>query len=159
MRGHPHRGPNQQHTRGNDDPLAKVKFTIPPFYGLYDAEAYLDWEMIVDKKFSSHLVPEHHRVRQDTGEFKDFTIIWWNELSTLRLQPDTWDRLKVAMCERFVPPAYQCNLHKKLQCLDQVNMSIEDYYAQLQKGMIHAGVNEKTEDKICHFYSGLCTKI
>jgi hypothetical protein len=42
MGGHPHRGPNQQHTRGNDDPFAKVKFTIPPFYGLYDAEAYLD---------------------------------------------------------------------------------------------------------------------
>jgi hypothetical protein len=39
---HPHRGPNQQHTHGNVDPFAKVKFTIPPFYGLYDAEVYLD---------------------------------------------------------------------------------------------------------------------
>jgi hypothetical protein len=79
MRGHPHRGPNQQHARDNDDPFAKVKFTIPPFYGLYDAEAYLDWEMIVDNKFSSHLVPEQHHVRQATSEFKDFAIIWWNE--------------------------------------------------------------------------------
>jgi hypothetical protein len=42
MGGHPHRGPNQQHAHGNDDPFAKVKFTIPPFYGLYDAKAYLD---------------------------------------------------------------------------------------------------------------------
>jgi hypothetical protein len=32
---------NQQHVR-NDDPFAKVKFSIPPFNGLYDAEAYLD---------------------------------------------------------------------------------------------------------------------
>jgi hypothetical protein len=39
---HPHRGPNQQHACGNDDPFTKVKFTIPPFYGLYDAEDYLD---------------------------------------------------------------------------------------------------------------------
>jgi hypothetical protein len=31
--------PNQQHTHGND-PFAKVKFMIPPFYGLYDAEAF-----------------------------------------------------------------------------------------------------------------------
>jgi hypothetical protein len=53
---HPHRGPNQQHAHGNDDSFAKVKFTIPPFYGLYDAKAYLDWEMIDDNKFSSHLV-------------------------------------------------------------------------------------------------------
>jgi hypothetical protein len=48
---------------------------IPPFYGLYDAEAYLDWEMTMDNKFSSHLVLEEHRVRHDTSEFKDFTII------------------------------------------------------------------------------------
>jgi hypothetical protein len=75
MRGHPHRGPNQQHTRGNDDLFAKVKFMIPPFYDLYDAEAYLDCEMTVDNKFSFHLVPKQHRVRQATSEFKDFAII------------------------------------------------------------------------------------
>jgi hypothetical protein len=45
MGGHPHRGPNQQHTWDNDDPFAKVKFMIPPFYGLFYAEAYLDWEI------------------------------------------------------------------------------------------------------------------
>jgi hypothetical protein len=145
MGGHPHRG----HAHGNDDPFAKVKFTIPPFYGLYDAEAYLDWEMTIDNKFSSHLVPKQHRVRQATSEFKDFAIIWWNELSSIRLQPNTWDRLKTAMHERFVPPPYQCNLRKKLQRLDQGDMSVQDYYAELQKGMICTGVYEETEDKFC----------
>jgi hypothetical protein len=38
-------------------------------------------------------------------------------------------------------------------------MSVQDYYAELQKGMIHAGVHEETEDKICHLYSGLRTEI
>ncbi len=40
-----------------DDPYAKVKvkFTIPSFHGAYNAEAYFDWEMTVDKKFSAHL--------------------------------------------------------------------------------------------------------
>jgi hypothetical protein len=47
---------NQQYVR-NHDPFAKVKFYIP-LNGLYDAEAYLDWEMTVQQKFSSHLVPE-----------------------------------------------------------------------------------------------------
>jgi hypothetical protein len=136
----------------------KVKFTIPPFYGLYDVEAYLDWE-IVDNKFSSHLVPKQHHVRQTTSEFKDFAIIWWNELSSLRLQPNTGDRLKAAIHERFVPPTYQRDLRKKLQRLDQGDLSIQDYYAKLQKGMIHAGVHEETEDKICHFYSWLHTEI
>jgi hypothetical protein len=72
----------------------------------------------IDNKSSSHLVPEQHRVRHATSEFKDFAIISWNELSSFRLQPDTWDRLKAAMHERFVPPAYQCDLRKKLQRLD-----------------------------------------
>jgi hypothetical protein len=56
---------------------------------LYDVEVYLDWEMTIDNKFSPHLVREQHRVRQATNEFKDFAIIWWNELSSLRLQLDT----------------------------------------------------------------------
>jgi hypothetical protein len=34
-------------------------------------------------------------------------------------------------------------------------MSVHDYYAELQKGMIHAGVPEETKNKICHFYGGL----
>jgi hypothetical protein len=47
----------------DNDPCAKIKFSIPPFYGSYDAETYLDWEIMVEQNFSSHLVPERHRVR------------------------------------------------------------------------------------------------
>jgi hypothetical protein len=38
-------------------------------------------------------------------------------------------------------------------------MSDQNYYAELQKGIICASVHEKMEDKICHFYSILCTEI
>jgi hypothetical protein len=156
-------GGNQNHHSQNyvrnDDPFAKVKFSIPPFKGSYDAEAYLDWEMAVEQKFSSHLIPEQHRVRKATSEFKDFALIRWNELATLGLQPHTWDGLKTAMRQRFIPPSYQHDLHKKLKHLDQGNMSVQDYYAELQKGMIRVGVHEEIEDKICHFYGGLQTEI
>jgi hypothetical protein len=88
---------HNQHYVRNDDPFAKVKFFIPPFNGSYDAKAYLDWEMTIEQKFSSHLVPEQYRVRQATSEFKDIALIWWNDLATLGLQPHTWDGLKTAM--------------------------------------------------------------
>jgi hypothetical protein len=143
---------HNQHYVRNGDPFAKVKFSIPPFNGSYDAEAYLDWEMTVEQKFSSHLVSEQHRVTQTTSEFKDFALIWWNELATLRLQPHTWDGLKTAIRQRFVPPSYQRDFHKKLQHLDQGDMSVQDYYVELQKGMIRAGVHEETDDKIYRFY-------
>jgi hypothetical protein len=38
-------------------------------------------------------------------------------------------------------------------------MSVQDYYAELQKGMIRAGVHEETEDKIYRFYGRLRTEI
>jgi hypothetical protein len=63
------------------------------------------------------------------------------------------------MHEKLVPPSYQHDLRKKLQRLDQGDMSVEDYYAEMQKGMIRAGVHEKTEDKVCRFYSVLRTEI
>jgi hypothetical protein len=114
----------------DNDPFAKIKFSIPPFYGSYDAETYLDWEMTVEQKFSSHLVPEHHRVRQATSEFKDFAIIWWNELVNARNAPQTWTTLKEEMRARFVPPSYRRDLHKKLQCFDQGDMSVQEYYQE-----------------------------
>jgi hypothetical protein len=89
------------------DPFVKIKFSIPPFIGSYDAEAYLDWEMTVEQKFNSHLVPDQHRVRQATSEFRDFAIIWWNELVNTRAAPQTWNALKEEMRARFVPPSYR----------------------------------------------------
>ena len=113
---HRHQG-NNNHVF--DDTYAKIKFTIPSFLGHYDAEAYLDWEMTIEQKFASHLVPEHHQVRQATSEFKDFAIIWWTGLVGDGRAPMTWHHLKVAMCDRFVPPSYHRQLRKKLMHLDQ----------------------------------------
>jgi hypothetical protein len=75
-------------------------------------------------------------------------------LGTFGLQPHTWDGLKIAMRQKFVPLSYQRDLRKKLQCLDQGDMSVQDYYVKLQNGMIRAGVHEETEDKFCHFMGG-----
>ena len=45
--------------------------------------------MTLEQKFNSHLVPEQHRVRLATSEFKDFAIIWWNGLAGQGALPDT----------------------------------------------------------------------
>ena len=44
------------------------------FSSSIDPEAYLDWEIAVDKKFSSHQVPEEYRVRLATSEFTSFAL-------------------------------------------------------------------------------------
>ena len=73
-------------------------------------------------------------VTQATSEFIDFDIIWWQELANLHRQPDSWDKLKEAMCD-LIPP-YKHDLCKKLLRLEQGDMFIHKYYAELQKGMI-----------------------
>jgi hypothetical protein len=59
---------------GNNDPFVKIKFSISPFAGNIDPEAYLDWELTVQQKFDSHNVPAEHRVRLATSEFTNFTL-------------------------------------------------------------------------------------
>jgi hypothetical protein len=86
--------------------FSKVKFTIPPFDGSYDGDAYLDWVMIVEQKCNTHMVPENHRVRPATCEFTGYAILWWNELVNSGLEPDTWECLKRAMRGRFLPTTY-----------------------------------------------------
>ena len=74
---------------------------------------------MIEQKFSAHQVPEEHRVRQATSEFNDFAIIWWTALASDGNTPHSWEELKVAMHDRFVPSSYHRDLRKKLMCLDR----------------------------------------
>ena len=67
---------------------------------------------MIEQKFATHLLPERHQVRQATSEFRDFAIIWGNELVNTRVAPQTWNALKEEMRARFVPPSYRRDLRK-----------------------------------------------
>jgi hypothetical protein len=99
--------------------VLSLKLNLPrhPFLPLMRPRHIFDWEMIIEQNCNSHLVPEIHRVRQAISEFKDFSIILWQELGDMCLQPDTWNMLKEAMHSCFVPPSYQRDMYKKLQML------------------------------------------
>ena len=112
--------------------------------------------MTVEKKVKSHLVPDCHKVRQATSEFKDFAIIWW---ISLEVHPLSWEGLKEEMRGRFVPASYKRDLHKKLQRLEQRDMYVQEYFVELQKGMIRCWIEEDPEDKVCRFYGGLRCEI
>jgi hypothetical protein len=105
------------HIQGNNDPFAKIKFSLPLFAGNIDPEAYLDWALAVQQKFDSHNVPAEHRVRLATSEFTNFALFWWSDLCNANNAadvPQTWNALKQRMKYRFVPPYYQRDLCLKL---------------------------------------------
>jgi len=101
---------------------------------------------------NSHLVHEIRRVEHVTIEFKDFAKIWWRELA---IASTTWDRVKEAMHDRFIPASYKHDLHKKLWCLEQGNMSVQEYFTEFRRCRIYCGIVEDMEDKIVRFYGGL----
>ena len=51
------------------------------------------------------------------------------------------------------------DLRKKLMRLEQGDKSVQDYYGELQKGLMHCSVVEGNRDAICHFYLGLRREI
>ena len=53
------------------------KLIIPSYSRFYDGEKYFDSEIAVEQEFNSHLVPEIHRVKHATSEFKDFAQFRW----------------------------------------------------------------------------------
>jgi hypothetical protein len=103
----------------NDDAFSKAKFNIPVFYGKYDPNAYITWEIAVDQKFACHEFPENARVRPTTSEFTEFASVWWIEhgKKNPNNMPQTWDALKRVMQARFVPSYYARDMLNKLQQL------------------------------------------
>ena len=56
---------------------------------------------------------------------------------------------------RFVPPTYQRDLLKNLTRLEQGKNSVEEYYQELQTGMVRCGLVESNEQMLARFFGGL----
>ena len=147
--------------RGGNDSFAKIKFKIPPFNGKYDPAAYLDWELEVEQKISYHDIAASSQVKAAISEFTDFALIWWREYKNKNPTtiPTTWDQLKTAMRCRFVPSYYAHDLLNKMQRFQQGSQYVEDYYQELQKGMIRCGILEENDAAMARFRGGLNREI
>jgi hypothetical protein len=154
------RAPRRE-VRANDDSLCRVKFSIPPFDGKYDPDAYLTWELSVDQKFACYEFSDDKKVRAATSEFTDFASVWWHEYQTKNPAtiPQTWNALKRIMRNRFVPSYHARYLLHKLQQLRQGNKSVEEYYQELQIGMMICGLVENEEAAMARFLGGLNREI
>jgi hypothetical protein len=69
------------------------------------------------------------------------------------------ERVKKRNCELALFPLLIDVIFKKLQRLDQGDMSVHEYYQELQKGMLRCGVVEDPEDQMVRFYGGLRREI
>jgi hypothetical protein len=59
------------------------------------------------------------------------------------------------MRHRFVPSYYARDLLNKMQRFQQGSQSVEEYYQELQKGMLRCGLVESDDAAMAHFRGGL----
>jgi hypothetical protein len=153
-------GRQQREVRNNDDAFHKLKFKIPPFDGKYDPDAYISWELAVEQKFTCFEFPENARVRATTS-VSDFASVWWVEYGKKHPNdiPQTWTALKRVMRARFVPSYYARDLINKLQQLKRGARSVEEYYHELQIGMLRCNLEEREDAAMARFFAGLNREI
>jgi hypothetical protein len=154
-------GFRRHEVHGHDDAFSKIKFKIPPSDGKYGPDAYITWEIAVDQKFACHEFHENARVRAATSEFTEFAFVWWIEhgKKNPNNMPQTCDALKRVMRARFVPSYYARDMLNKLQQLRQGTKSVEEYYQELQMGMLHCNLEEGEESAMARFLGGLNREI
>jgi hypothetical protein len=73
--------------------------------------------------------------------------------------PQAWIALKQVMRARFVPSYYARDLINKLQQLKHGARSVEEYYQELQIGMLCCNLEEREDDATARFFAGLNREI
>ncbi|XP_016730709.2 uncharacterized protein [Gossypium hirsutum] len=150
----------QRDRRREDADLKNIKLCFPLFQGRSDPEAYLEWEKKIQLVFDCHNYSENKKVKLVEIEFSDYTMIWWEQLTTSRRRNgerpiSTWIEMKAVMRRRFIPAYYHRELHQKLQNLTQGSKSVEDYYKEMEIAMIRADVQEDPKATMARFLAGL----
>ena len=107
-----------------------------------------------------HNYSEEKKLAMASLEFEDYALIWWEQVQNDREEVGqgpvaTWAEMKREMRARFVPKHHRRDLFDKLQNLRQGNLSVEEYYKEMEKAMIRAGVYEDEEQTIARFLAGL----
>ena len=87
------------------------------------------------------------KIKLASLEFERYTLVWWNQVRSdvermRRPLIKTWQDMKTALKERFVLSYYGRDLHNKLQRLIQGNMSVDEYYKEMDISLIRAQIEE-----------------
>ncbi|RDY08476.1 hypothetical protein CR513_07286, partial [Mucuna pruriens] len=135
-----------------------IWMTIPTFQGKNDLEVYLEWERKVEHVFDCHNYSKEKRVKLATIKFIDYASIWWDQFV---INKQKWRKTHsyFVMRRKFVSNHYHRDLCKKLQCLTQGTMSVQNYYKEMKIAMTRVNVKEDCEVTMARFIGGLKKEI
>nr|KYP60007.1 hypothetical protein KK1_015454 [Cajanus cajan] len=120
--------------------------------------------MKVEQFFACHKVSEERKDPLATFSFQGHTMYWWTALDTERhLHNDPpiqyWNGFRSALRRRHIPTYYGRELLKKLQRLQQKDMTVEQYRQQIELYMMRVCIKEEEATTVARFLSGLNLEI
>ncbi|RDY11947.1 hypothetical protein CR513_03316, partial [Mucuna pruriens] len=126
--------------------VAITQMSIHVFQGKNDPEVYLEWERKVEHVFDYHNYLEEKKVKLAIVKFIDYASIWCDQfMINMRRYGErpirTWEDMK--------------DLRRKLQCLTQGSMSMQNYYGEMKVAMTRANVKKDREITMFRFIGGL----
>ena len=63
----------------DEDKFGKLKFQMPKFKGEEDLDAYIDWELKIEKIFRIHNYSKEKKVAMASLELEDYASILWED--------------------------------------------------------------------------------
>jgi hypothetical protein len=113
--------------------------------------------LIGSHSFGYHNFTKQEIVSTVSQTFTDFPSSWWDVycVDNIDNKPITWNELKSVLKHRFVPPAYQHEMFRKLARLEQGSNTVHVYYLELKSYMYHCDIKESKELTRNMFYNGL----
>ena len=67
--------------------------------------------------------------------------------------------MKRVMRKRYVPTSYNRTMRQKLQGLSQGNLTVEEYYKEMEMALVRANIEDESEDTMAHFLNSLNPEI
>ncbi|RDY09354.1 hypothetical protein CR513_06270, partial [Mucuna pruriens] len=130
------------------DNLESVKCKFPFFLGENNLDAYLDWDIKVEKLFECHDIKENSKVKLVTLEFSGYALAWWYQIMydvrRIRKSPcDSWDELKKELIERFVSSYYARDLYVQLQ--REIQDIVELHHYSTLEDLVHQATKVESQ--------------
>ena len=139
-------------------PTGYILACLPSYDGV-GVEEYIKWEITIDSIFAQYRMCNRRKIKNAASSLTSCALIWWKDLCDYEEDPRTWRDMKRYMRDEFVPTSHSEKLLFELQCLQQHDKTVTEYYEILETLLLRCGLDESEEAFEIRFLNGLDKKI
>ncbi|XP_050368930.1 uncharacterized protein LOC126787035 [Argentina anserina] len=149
---------------GHGNKSFDMKVDLPEFEGRIQPEEFINWLNTVERVFDYKVVPDEDRVKMVAIKLTKQASAWWETLKLRRerlgkSKIKSWEKMKKAMKEKFLPDNYVQDSFMKLHGLRQGLRSVDEFTEEFDLLSMRCAVTETEEQTIARYLAGLRKEI